>query len=99
MLIVQISLSAVLFFIGVFGIITHRRNVIILLMCLELMLLSVNINFILFSIYLDDLTGQIWAIFILTVAASEAAVGLAILIGYYSQRGNVIISEKELLKF
>jgi len=99
MLITQFVVSLVIFFIGVLGILTHRRNVIIVLMCLELMLLGVNVNFILFSVYLDDLTGQVWSIFILTVAAAEAAVGLAILIAYYRQRSNVAISDKVVLKY
>ena len=82
MFIFQLLTNIVLFFIGVLGIISNRRNILIVLMCIELILLSINLNFILFSVYLDDSYGQLFSLFILTVAAAEAAVGLAILILY-----------------
>lgn len=99
MLLTQFVISLILFLTGVFGILAQRKNIIIILMCLELILLGVNLNFILFSLYLDDVTGQIWSIFILTVAAAEAAIGLAVLILYYRQRNNIYITEKNLLKY
>ena len=77
-----LAVSFVLFFLGVWGIYLNRKNIIIMLMSLELMLLAVNVNFILCSVYLDDFMGQIFALFILTVAAAESAIGLAILILY-----------------
>ena len=99
MLITQFAVSSILFITGVYGILNYRRSILIILMCIELMLLSININFILFSTYLNDISGQIFALFILTVAAAEAAVGLAILILYNRQRNNIFINDKILLKF
>ena len=87
-----------LFTIGVAGIILNRKNVILLLMSIELMLLSINLNFIVFSVYLDDVIGQIFALFILTVAAAESAIGLAILVLYYRVRGTVAISYINVMK-
>ena len=78
-----------LFLIGVFGICLTRKNIIIILMCLEIILLSVNLNFIIFSVYLDDLLGQVFSLFVLTVAAAEAAIGLAILVVYYRVKGSI----------
>lgn len=98
MFISQISVNIVLFLISVLGIILNKRNVLVILMCIELMLLSVNMNFILYSIYLDDFYGQLFSLFVLTVAASESAVGLAILIVYYRLLGNIIISGTTALK-
>jgi len=98
MFIFQLLTNIVLFFIGVLGIISNRRNILIVLMCIELILLSINLNFILFSVYLDDSYGQIFSLFILTVAAAEAAVGLAILILYYRIRGNIFINQVATLK-
>lgn len=80
------------------GIVFNRRSILIILMCIELMLLSLNLNFIIFSIYFDDLFGQLFSLFILTVAASESAVGLAIIIIYYRVRGNISIVQNFLLK-
>lgn len=80
------------------GIVFNRRSILIILMCIELMLLSLNLNFIVFSVYFDDLFGQLFALFILTVAASESAVGLAIIIIYYRVRGNISIDQNYLLK-
>jgi len=98
MFIFQLLTDIVLFFIGVFGIISNRRNILIVLMCIELILLSINLNFILFSVYLDDSYGQLFSLFILTVAAAEAAIGLAILILYYRIRGNIFINQILTLK-
>tara|TARA_B000000477_G_C6070044_1_gene218288 strand:+ start:138 stop:452 length:315 start_codon:yes stop_codon:yes gene_type:complete len=86
-------LSAFLFFTGVFGIFLNRTNLIIILMSLELILLSVTINFISFSVFLGDITGQIFSLFILTVAAGEAAIGLAILVVYFRNSGNINVNE------
>lgn len=80
----------VLFCIGMLGIFITRKNIIIILMCIELMLLAVNMNFIVYSIYLDDLLGQIFALFVLTVAAAESAIGLAILVVYYRLNGTIM---------
>ncbi|PWK48490.1 NADH-quinone oxidoreductase subunit NuoK [Pleionea mediterranea] len=90
--------AAILFAISVAGIIINRKNVITLLMCIELMLLSVNINFIAFSRYLDDLQGQIFVFFILTVAAAEAAIGLAILVALFRNRSTIDVEELNQLK-
>ena len=81
---------SILFFIGMLGLFITRKNIIIILMCVELMLLAVNMNFILYSVYLDDLLGQVFALFILTVAAAEAAIGLAILVVYYRINGTIM---------
>ncbi len=84
---------AILFTIGVFGIFLNRKNVIVILMSIELMLLAVNINFIAFSTHLHDLIGQIFAFFVLTVAAAEAAIGLAILVVYFRNRGTIAVED------
>ena len=86
-------LSAMIFIIGVSGIFINRKNVITILMSIELILLSVNINLVAFSAYLQDLTGQIFSLFILTVAAAEAAIGLAIIVVYYRNRGNIEVED------
>ncbi len=93
-----LTLAAILFTIGVFGIFVNRKNVIIILMAIELLLLAVNINFIAFSAYLDDLAGQIFAIFVLTVAAAEAAIGLAIVLVYFRNRGSIEVEDINLMK-
>ena len=98
MFIIQILTNIILFLIGAFGIILNRRNIIIVLMCIDIILLSVNLNFIVFSIYLDDFLGQIFSLFVLTVAAAESAIGLAILILYFRVLGNISISEIATLK-
>jgi|TARA_B110000971_G_scaffold201115_1_gene219710 NADH-quinone oxidoreductase subunit K len=98
MLFFQLITNVILFFLGVFGIIFQRRNILIILMCIELILLSVNLNFIVFSVYLDDFFGQLFSLFILTVAASESAIGLAILILYFRLRGNITINQETVLK-
>ena len=91
-------LSALIFTIGVFGIFLNRKNVIIILMSIELILLSVNLNFVAFSNYLNDLVGQMFSLFILTVAAAEAAIGLAILVIYFRNRGSIAVDDVNLMK-
>ncbi len=91
-------LSAVLFTIGVFGIFLNRKNVIIILMSVEMILLAVNINLVAFSVYLNDLVGQIFTMFILTVAAAEAAIGLAILVVYFRNRGTIAVEDINMMK-
>ncbi len=93
-----LTLAAILFTIGVFGIFVNRKNVIIILMAIELLLLAVNINFVAFSAYLGDLAGQIFAIFVLTVAAAEAAIGLAIVLVYFRNRGSIEVEDINLMK-
>lgn len=93
-----LGLSAVLFAIGVAGIFINRKNMVLLLMCIELMLLSVNFNFIAFSRFSGDIAGQIFVFFILTVAAAEAAVGLAILVVLFRNRGSINVQETNRLK-
>jgi NADH-quinone oxidoreductase subunit K len=84
-----LSVSALLFVVGIVGVLVNLRNVILIFMSIELILLSVNINLIAFSFYLKDLTGQIFSLFVLTVAAAEAAIGLAILVIYFRNRGSI----------
>lgn len=91
-------LSAIVFCIGLSGIFLNRRNIIILLMSIELMLLAVNINFVAFSAYLQDLVGQIFAIFVLTVAGAEAAIGLAILVLYNQNKGDIEVDSASKMK-
>jgi NADH-quinone oxidoreductase subunit K len=93
-----LTVAAILFTIGVFGIFLNRKNVIIILMSIELMLLAVNINFVAFSAYLGDLMGQVFALFVLTVAAAEAAIGLAILVVYFRNRGTIAVEDINLMK-
>ena len=93
-----LTLSAIIFSIGVVGIFLNRKNVIIILMSIELMLLAVNINFVSFSIYLQNLVGQVFTMFILTVAAAEAAVGLAIIVIYYKNKGSINVEQISSLK-
>jgi len=93
-----LTVAAIVFTIGVLGIFLNRRNVIIILMSIELILLSVNINFVAFSAYLGNLTGQIFALFVLTVAAAEAAIGLAILVVYFRNRGSIAVENVNLMK-
>lgn len=98
MILIQLISNTFLFFTGILGIVLNQRSILLILMCIELMLLSVNMNFIVFSIYLDDVYGQIFSLFILTVAAAESAIGLAILILYYRLRGKISINQKVTLK-
>ncbi len=91
-------LAGLLFTIGVFGIFLNRKNVIVILMSIELMLLAVNINFVAFSSFLNDLGGQVFAMFILTVAAAEAAIGLAILVVFFRNRGSIAVADISSMK-
>ena len=93
-----LTVAAILFAIGLLGIFLNRRNVIIILMSVELILLAVNINFVAFSAYLGDLVGQVFALFILTVAAAEAAIGLAILVVYFRNRGTIDVEDVNVMK-
>ena len=90
--------SAILFVMGVLGIFINRKNVIIILMSIELILLAVNINFVAFSAYLNEISGQIMAMFVLTVAAAEAAVGLAILVTFFRNRGDIAVDDASVMK-
>ena len=93
-----LAVGAILFTIGVFGIFINRKNVIVILMSVELILLAVNINFVAFSAELNDLAGQVFALLILTVAAAEAAIGLAILVIFYRNRGTIAVEDVNQLK-
>ena len=93
-----LTVAAILFTLGVFGIFLNRKNIIIILMSVELILLSVNINFVAFSSELNDLAGQVFALLILTVAAAEAAIGLAILVIFYRNRGTIAVEDVNSLK-
>ncbi|WP_374652038.1 NADH-quinone oxidoreductase subunit NuoK [Dongia sp.] len=93
-----LTLSAILFTIGIFGIFLNRKNVIIILMSVELMLLSVNVNMVAFSHYLNDMVGQVFAMLILTVAAAEAAIGLAILVVFFRTRGSIAVEDVNVMK-
>ena len=93
-----LTVAACLFTLGMLGIFLHRKNVIIILMSIELMLLAVNINFIAFSHFLGDLTGQVFALVVLTVAAAEAAIGLAILVVYFRNRGSIAVEDLNIMK-
>ena len=93
-----LTLAAIIFVIGVIGIFLNRKNVIIILMSIEFILLAVNINLVSFSIYLQDLVGQVFSMFILTVAAAEAAVGLAIIVIYYKNKGSINVEQISSLK-
>ena len=93
-----LTVAAILFTIGVFGIFLNRKNVIIILMSVELILLSVNINFVAFSAHLNDLSGQVFALLILTVAAAEAAIGLAILVIFFRNRGSIAVDDVNMMK-
>ncbi len=93
-----LTVAAILFTLGIFGIFLNRKNVIIILMSVELMLLAVNINFVAFSSFLHDLVGQIFAMFVLTVAAAEAAIGLAILVVYFRNRGTIAVEDIDRLR-
>jgi len=92
-----ISFALLLFLVGVLGIVLNKRNIIIVLMSIELMLIAINLNFIICSVYLDDILGQVFALLVLTVAAAESAVGLAILVIYYRVRGDISMRSLTLL--
>jgi NADH-quinone oxidoreductase subunit K len=93
-----LTVAAILFTLGIFGIFLNRKNIIVILMSIELMLLAVNINLVAFSTTLGDLVGQIFAMFVLTVAAAEAAIGLAILVVYFRNRGSIEVEDVNLMK-
>jgi NADH-quinone oxidoreductase subunit K len=93
-----IIVSVTLFFIGLVGFLVNRKNILLLLLALEIMLLAVNINFVVFSVFLDDLLGQIFTLIVLTVAAAESALGLAILIVYYRVRGGIALDTVQTLR-
>ena len=93
-----LTVSAILFTLGVFGIFLNRKNVIIILMSVELILLAVNINLVAFSAFLGDIVGQVFALIVLTVAAAEAAIGLAILVAYFRNRGSIAVEDVNLMK-
>ena len=93
-----LTVSALMFVIGIFGIFLNRKSVIVILMSVELILLSVNLNFIAFSAHLQDLVGQVFALFVLTVAAAEAAIGLAILVVFYRNRGSIAVEDVATMK-
>ncbi len=93
-----LTLAAILFTIGIFGIFLNRKNVIVILMSIELMLLAVNINFVAFSYFRGDLIGQVFTLFNLTVAAAEAAIGLAIVVVYFRNRGSIAVEDINMMK-
>jgi len=93
-----LAVSAILFTLGVLGIFINRKNVIVILMSVELILLSVNINFVAFSSFLNDIVGQVFALLVLTVAAAEAAIGLAILVVYFRNRGSIAVEDINMMK-
>jgi NADH-quinone oxidoreductase subunit K len=93
-----LTVAAILFTLGIFGIFLNRKNVIIILMSVELMLLAVNLNLVAFSAALGDLVGQVFAMFVLTVAAAEAAIGLAILVVYFRNRGSIAVEDINVMK-
>jgi|TARA_B100002003_G_scaffold19105_1_gene15831 NADH-quinone oxidoreductase subunit K len=93
-----LTLGAIIFTVGVVGIFLNRKNIIVILMCIELILLAVNVNLVSFSIFINDLTGQIFTLFILTVAAAETAIGLAIIVVYYRNSGTIRVEEINKLK-
>jgi len=97
-LIHYLTVNTILFTIGVLGLVLNRKNILIVLMSVELILLSINLNFIVFSVYLDDLFGQMFALFVLSIAAAESAIGLAILVSYYRVRGTVAVERVQTMR-
>ena len=93
-----LAVAAILFVLGVFGIFINRKNIIVILMSVELILLSVNINLVAFSTHLNDITGQVFALLVLTVAAAEAAIGLAILVVFFRNRGSIAVEDVNVMK-
>ena len=93
-----LTVSAILFTLGVFGIFLNRKNVIVILMSVELILLAVNLNFVAFSSFMNDIVGQVFALLVLTVAAAEAAIGLAILVVYFRNRGTIAVEDINMMK-
>ena len=93
-----VVVSSILFVLGVLGIFLNRKNIIVILMAIELILLAVNLNLVAFSAFLGDLTGQVFAMFVLTVAAGEAAIGLAILVVFYRNRGSIAVEDVNMMR-
>ena len=93
-----LAVGAILLVLGIFGIFLNRKNVIVILMSIELILLAVNINFVAFATHLNDIVGQVFALFILTVAAAEAAIGLAILVVFYCNRGSIAVEDVNMMR-
>ncbi len=93
-----LAVSAILFTLGVLGIFVNRKNIIVILMSVELILLSVNLNFVAFSSFLNDIVGQVFALLVLTVAAAEAAIGLAILVVFYRNRGSIAVEDINMMR-
>ena len=93
-----LNIVIILFLIGVLGLVLNRKNILITIMSIELMLLAVNLNFVLFSVYLDDIVGQVFVLFILTIAATESAIGLAILVVYYRLKNTIRIDKIKNIK-
>jgi NADH-quinone oxidoreductase subunit K len=93
-----LTVAAILFTLGIFGIFINRKNVIVILMSVELILLAVNINLVAFSSFLGDLVGQVFALIVLTVAAAEAAIGLAIVVAFYRNRGSIAVEDVNMMK-
>lgn len=98
MLLIQLSFNSFLFFLGLFGIILNRRHFLIVLICIELILLSLNLSFLLVALHFDDMFGMLYSFFMLTIAASESAVGLAIIISYYKNKGDISVTNINSLK-
>ena len=93
-----LTVAMILFLLGIWGLYLNRKNIILMLMSIELMLLAVNLNFLVFSVYLDDMMGQLFALLVLTVAAAEAAIGLAILVIYFRNRGSIAVEDINVMK-
>ena len=93
-----LTVAMILFLLGLWGLYLNRKNIILMLMSIELMLLAVNLNFLVFSVYLDDMMGQLFALLVLTVAAAESAIGLALLVVYYRVRGSIAVEFISLMK-
>ena len=98
MFLLQLSVNLYIFFLGVLGVLTNRRHFLVIIVCIEMLLLSINMSFLLLSLQLDDTLGQLFSFFVLTVAAAESSIGLAIIILYYKNRGHIFSSTKILLK-
>jgi NADH-quinone oxidoreductase subunit K len=90
--------TSLVFCIGIFGIVSNRTNLLIILMCIEIVLFAIDLNFVIFSVYLDDIVGQVFALFVLTVAASESAIGLAIVVVYYRLHNKIVIPYNGILR-
>lgn len=97
-LVKYLTVAMILFILGIWGIFMNRKNIIVMLMSIELMLLAINLNLATYSIYLDDLVGQVFALFVLTVAAAESAIGLAILVAYFRVKGTIAVETVRVLK-